>query len=202
MKKILFTASAAVLTLCMTSCTDYFLDLNPTDQQTEASYFRNAAEFEAAANATYSFYGFKDMSETVNGTKYTRTFYDIMDNNSDILSGVHEIAAGTLAAATNDTHWSLCYAKIRKCNVVIGKGEEYAGTEDISASIAVARFFRAYQYFDLLQRFGGVPIVTKSLSSTSEELYAPRNSRYEVVKLILDDLDYACLLYTSDAADD
>lgn len=191
MKKILFTASAAVLTLCVTSCTDYFLDLNPTDQQTEASYFRNAAEFEAAANATYSFYGFKDMSETVNGTKYTRTFYDIMDNNSDILSGVHEIAAGTLAAATNDTHWSLCYAKIRKCNVVIGKGEEYAGTEDISASIAVARFFRAYQYFDLLQRFGGVPIVTKSLSSTSEELYAPRNSRYEVVKLILDDLDYA-----------
>lgn len=190
MKKIVFTTSIAALALSMASCTDYFLDLNPTDQQTEANYFRNAAEFEAAAYGTYSFYGFKDISETVNG-KHTRTFYDMMDNNSDILSGVYEQAAGTLAAKTTDDHWSICYAKIRKCNVVIDKGEAYAGTEDISASIAVARFFRAYQYFDLLQRFGGVPLVTNSLSSASEELYAPRNSRYEVVKLILDDLDYA-----------
>jgi len=29
------------------------------------------------------------------------------------------------------------------------------------------------------------------LTSTSEELYAPRNSRYEVAKQIFDDLDYA-----------
>lgn len=200
MKKILFAMTATAIVLCATSCSDYFLDLTPTDQQTEANYYKSAKEFEVAAKSTYSFYGFKDMSETVNGTKYTRTFYDIMDNNSDIISGVHSIAAGTQAASTNDAYWSLCYAKIRKCNVVIEKGDEYSGTDDISASLAIARFFRAYQYFYLLQRFGGVPIVTESLSSTSGELYAPRNSRYEVVKLILDDLDYA-ILHLSDEAD-
>ena len=131
------------------------------------------------------------MSETVNGIKYTSSYYDMLDVNSDILAGINPVAQGILAPSTNDTYWSLCYAKIRKCNVVIEKGEEYTGTGSINASLAVARFFRAYQYFWLLQRFGGVPVITKGLTSTSEELYAPRNSRYEVAKQIFDDLDYA-----------
>ena len=100
MKKILFAMTATAIVLCATSCSDYFLDLTPTDQQTEANYYKSAKEFEVAAKSTYSFYGFKDMSETVNGTKYTRTFYDIMDNNSDIISGVHSIAAGTQAGSS------------------------------------------------------------------------------------------------------
>ncbi len=191
MRKILFAVSTAAVALCISSCSDYFLDLNPTDQQTEANYFKNAEEFEIAANGTYSFYGFSDVSETVNGTKYTSSFYDVLDVNSDILGGIAPIAAGTMAASTNDTYWSLCYAKIRKCNVVIEKGETYSGTDNITASLAVARFFRAYQYFWLLQRFGGVPLITKTLTSASQELYAPRNSRYEVAKQIFDDLDYA-----------
>lgn len=177
--------------LSATSCSDYFLDLSPTDQQTEANFYQTPEEFEAAANSTYSFYGFGDVSETVNGTTYTHSYYDVLDVNSDILAGISPVAQGTLSPSTNDTYWSLCYSKIRKCNAVIEKGEDYTGTGSIAASLAVARFFRSYQYFWLLQRFGGVPIVDKTLTSTSEELYAPRNSRYEVAKFIFDDLDYA-----------
>lgn len=158
MKKIYLLASAALL-LAGTSCSDYFLDLQPTDTQTEANYYQTAEQFEAAANSTYSFYGFKDLSETVNGTKQTHTIYNIWDNNSDINSGLDAAVMGTLAPSQTDTYWTLCYAKIRKCNVVLEKAEQYAGTEDISASVATAKFFRAYQYFWLLQRFGGVPII-------------------------------------------
>lgn len=77
MKKILFAASAIAIAMGMASCSDYFLDLNPTDQQTEANFYKTPEEFEAAANSTYSFYGFGDVSETVNGTKYTSSYYDI-----------------------------------------------------------------------------------------------------------------------------
>ena len=202
MKKILFAASAIAIAMGMASCSDYFLDLNPTDQQTEANFYKTPEEFEAAANSTYSFYGFGDVSETVNGTKYTSSYYDMLDVNSDILAGINPVAQGILAPSTNDTYWSLCYAKIRKCNVVIEKGEEYTGTGSINASLAVARFFRAYQYFWLLQRFGGVPVITKGLTSTSEELYAPRNSRYEVAKQIFDDLDYAIQYLPDESAYD
>ena len=104
---------------------------------------------------------------------------------------MNDVVKGTLAASQTDTYWSLCYAKIRKCNVVIEKGAEYTGTEDIKASIATAKFFRAYQYFWLLQRFGGVPLILNTLSSDSEELYAKRSSRYEVVAQILSDLQDA-----------
>lgn len=77
-----------------------FLDLNPTDQQTEANFYKTPEEFEAAANSTYSFYGFGDVSETVNGIKYTSSYYDMLDVNSDILAGINPVAQGILAPST------------------------------------------------------------------------------------------------------
>lgn len=184
-------AGCISLMLMATSCSDYFLDLYPTDTQTEANYYQTAEQFEAAANGTYSFYGFKDVSATVNGTKYSHSVYNIWDNGSDIITGLNEVVKGTLAASQTDTYWSLCYAMIRACNVVVEKAEDYTGKEDIKASVATAKFFRAYQYFWLLQRFGGVPLVLRTLSTESEELYMKRNSRYEVVAQILSDLSDA-----------
>lgn len=191
MKRHTLIIGGITLLMATTSCSDYFLNLDPTDTQTEANYYKTAEQFEAAANSTYSFYGFKDVKEKVNGTDYIHTVYNIWDNGSDIITGLNDVVKGTLAASQTDTYWSLCYAKIRKCNVVIEKGEAYTGSDDIKASIATAKFFRAYQYFWLLQRFGGVPLILKTLSSDSEELYAKRNSRYEVVNQILSDLSDA-----------
>ena len=202
MKKILFPACCLALMLSATSCTDYFLDLEPTDTQTEANYYKTAAQFQAAAYSTYSFYAFRDLTEKVNNTNYTHTIYNTWDPNTDMGSSYSEAAKGTLAAPTSDAYWSIGYAKIRKCNVVISKADEYTGTEDISASVGVAKFFRAYQYFWLLQRFGGVPIVTDVLSSSSEETYGGRNSRYEVVAQILADLDDAIAKLPNESAYD
>ena len=83
MKKHTIMAGCISLMLMATSCSDYFLDLYPTDTQTEANYYQTAEQFEAAANGTYSFYGFKDVSEKVNGTNYTHSVYNIWDNGSD-----------------------------------------------------------------------------------------------------------------------
>lgn len=191
--KTIYKSILAIFAVCgtMSSCTDYFLDLKPTDTETEANYYKNAAEFEAAANGTYSFYGFKTVTERVNGTNYSHSLYNIWDNNSDVIAGVNDAAAGTLGAQATDAYWSLCYAKIRKCNVVLDKAADYTGSDNISASVGTAKFFRAYQYFWLLRRFGGVPLVLTAPTTTSEELYAPRNSRYEVMAQIISDLDDA-----------
>lgn len=179
---------AIVLGVAMTSCTDYFLDLKPLDSQTEANYYKTAQQFEAAANGTYSFYGYKKISEKVNGKDCAHDFGWVWDSNTDLLAGVSNTANGTLAASENDGYWGLCYAKIRKCNILLEKAEQYTGTESIEPYVATAKFFRAYQYYWMLMRFGGVPIVTRPLSSTSDELYMARNSRYEVVSQIIADL--------------
>lgn len=55
----------------------------------------------------------------------------------------------------------------------------------------IARFFRAWFYFDKLRIFGDVPWCEKALSSTDPELYSPRDSRVTVVGKIIEDLDYA-----------
>lgn len=179
---------ATVLGAIMTSCTDYFLDLKPLDTQTEANYYKTAKQFEAAANGTYSFYGYKKISEKVNGKDCAHDFGWVWDSNTDLLAGVSNTTNGTLAASENDGYWGLCYAKIRKCNILLEKAEQYNGSESIEPYVATAKFFRAYQYYWMLMRFGGVPIVTRPLSSTSVELYMARNSRYEVVGQIIADL--------------
>lgn len=201
MKNIII-AIAVVLGVIMTSCTDYFLDLKPLDTQTEANYYKTAKQFEAAANGTYSFYGYKKISEKVNGKDCAHDFGWVWDSNTDLLAGVSNTANGTLAASENDGYWGLCYAKIRKCNILLEKAEQYTGSESIEPYVATAKFFRAYQYYWMLMRFGGVPIVTRPLSSTSGELYMPRNSRYEVVGQIIADLRDAIAGLSDEAAHD
>ena len=55
----------------------------------------------------------------------------------------------------------------------------------------IARFFRAYFYFEKVKRFGEVPWFDRELSSTDPELFRPRDSRDFIMDKILDDLTYA-----------
>jgi hypothetical protein len=55
----------------------------------------------------------------------------------------------------------------------------------------IARFFRAYFYFDKVIRFGDVPWVDRTLDVKDEALFAPRDSRTLVMEKVLEDLDYA-----------
>lgn len=54
-----------------------------------------------------------------------------------------------------------------------------------------ARFFRAYAYLQLVQRYGDVPLLTTTLDIDSEELEMPRTPKAEVAAQIYEDLDFA-----------
>lgn len=53
---------------------------------------------------------------------------------------------------------------------------------------AEARFFRAYQYWRLIKRFGDVPLIKSVLDVNSEELMGHRSKRKEVEDFILQEL--------------
>ena len=57
--------------------------------------------------------------------------------------------------------------------------------------IAEARLFRAWFYFDKVSKFGDVPWVDKPLNIDSEELYADRTPREEIMTKVLEDLNFA-----------
>src|SRR5690606_10725760 len=57
--------------------------------------------------------------------------------------------------------------------------------------VGEAHFFKAWEYFNLLQRYGDLPWYTSALDPNSEELFKPREPRTIVVDSILAHLDKA-----------
>src|SRR5688500_8866561 len=117
------------------------------------------------------------------------SIYGWMDWGSDLLSPGYGWPSSTNAS---DIYWNNPYMYIRANNILIDKGAQYTGDyAGIKQYVAAAYFFRAWHHFFLLKRFGGVPIDTIVTTVNSALLKAPRNSRYEVTRQILADLDMA-----------
>ena len=60
----------------------------------------------------------------------------------------------------------------------------------IALKKAEVRFLRAYDYFEMTKRFGGVPLLTRvqDREDTFEELYLPRNTEQEVYDFIYNEI--------------
>ena len=97
-----------------------------------------------------------------------------------------------LGAYYEDASTSWSWGNIRTNNYFIKWNTDARIDEKVRNNYTgIAKFFRAYQYFDKLKQYGAVPIIEDVLDPDSEQLYATQNSREEVVNFILADLDYA-----------
>lgn len=88
------------------------------------------------------------------------------------------------------------YDDIREVNNFIEKFPSYKSkfTEELYEQyMAEARFLRAFFYFGLVKRYGGVPIITTVQDPTAplEELEVARDKEYDCWKFIHSDLEYA-----------
>ena len=177
MKRIYKYMFLGSLFIGLTGCQDDFIDLTPPAQFTDAVYFNKPSDFK---EYTLGFYG-----------QLPGWDFGTMDNNTDLSANGNGAGydLGNGAIALGSTNWN--YSGIRSCNILLEKAGSYTGEGDINQYRGEAYFFRAFTYFDLLKRFGGVPLVTTVLDTDSPELYGKRNSRYEVVTQILNDLEEA-----------
>lgn len=181
MRKILYISLTCVMLL--TACQDTYLDLDPTDAITEAAYFQTADHFKAASNNLY--FGLDGWNTLWDGVEY-------FDFGTDICGWSQDYGRGWDQIPESDSYWTNPYKYLRNVNTLLEKAETYEGdASEIKEYVATAHFFRAFHHFSLLQRFGGVPIVTEVLDVDSESLTAARNSRYEVFAQVLKDIDVA-----------
>lgn len=179
-KKYITAIAALTALISMTSCNDW-LDQKPMSNVTTGEYFKNASEFESAANNLYSqLLGF--------GGDAQKRLYDVGTDlnyiNDDELSG-------NIGAPASDKAYQDPYKKLRTVNNLLDQASKYKGTGNIDVSVGTAYFFRAYWHFNLLQRFGGVTLALAVPETTSDFVWGPRNSRYEVMASILSDLNKA-----------
>lgn len=88
--------------------------------------------------------------------------------------------------------WELPYNTIRALNEFIQRVPGSPVAEELkNERVAEARFLRAYNYFAMVKRYGGVPLITvpQALDESWEELYPSRNSEQEVYDFILAEMD-------------
>lgn len=184
MKKIYHKSFYILLTLSIAgllSC-NKALDLKPQDQLSEAAYFKSANDFKTFANQYYGY--LRNFGNSLGDNPH-------YDGRSDVFGGGGAFGAGTNTVPASDGSWNNNYSRIRNCNYLLEKAAAYPDQAGIAQFVAEAKFFRAYCYFDLLQLFGGVPLITKTLGLESSELYAARASRDAVADQIVADLEAA-----------
>ena len=98
------------------------------------------------------------------------------------------------------------YARIRDINTFINNFPNYKDnfTEEVYNNImGEAHFLRAFYYFGIVKRYGGVPIVKDVLDPTAplEDLCIPRNTEYDSWKFIYEDLKFAMENASSDKSE-
>lgn len=86
------------------------------------------------------------------------------------------------------------YGVIRKINEFLERlPASPLSEEEIKAKLAEARFLRAFCYFSMAKRYGGVPLITNVQQATdpNEELYPARATEQQLYDFIIAELDAA-----------
>lgn len=168
------------------------MDLKPINDLSDATYWATPNDFLLAANQSYTYMRtFADVVYDVvpNSNPVVQNYHT--DYRSDILGAGNTFSRGQNSLMVTDAVYSRNYSRIRNINYMLDKAQAYPRPAEIAKYVAENKFFRAYLYFDLLQIYGGVPIILKPLAVDSPELQAPRNTRDEVTDLIISDLNAA-----------
>ncbi|ATL45083.1 RagB/SusD family nutrient uptake outer membrane protein [Elizabethkingia sp. HX WHF] len=180
MKKNIIYISLLTLPL-LTSVVSCNTDRFPETSVSDGNFWNSASDVRLAANYFYT---------TLPGLAETNDNWsaDAYPNNN-----ANNISDGSRVAPTSSSDYSYygifqANNLIEKAPKVIAKG---ADATVVNQYVGEARFFRAWYYFEMFKRFGGVPLITKTMQIDDPDVFKPRATRDEVLDLIYSDLDYA-----------
>lgn len=137
---------------------------------------------------------------------FTRVGGDFLDAATDdavpslLNSPVENLAKGAINANLNPeentgnstlSYWSNCYYGIRQANIFL-KNIDAVPLTNAQTKIywkADARFLRAYFYWELLKRYGGVPLLGDTVYAQSDNIKVARNTFAQTVDYIVSECD-------------
>ncbi len=204
MKNIFKILFSVLLTLSLFSCSK-FLDLKPVsdgiaveNQASDSILYKSASDAEAALAGVYGDFRneYFELDYFVNGDAQSDDAYAGADNPANFQIDDYNIDATNLNV-TRD--WAYLYSTIGKANAVIDNVNNVIDpslTADRKKQmIGEASFIRAFMYFQLVQLWGDVPLVVKSVRTFNlailPMLFPPRNTKAEVYAQIIKDLQTA-----------
>ena len=173
MKKLIKYTLVGIAALGLYGCEDQ-LDRYPKDKLTPDKFFRNEQECQLYTNDFYTIF-----PTTVYGESA-----DVIAKN--VLTS--EVLGNRTVPATAST-WK--WEKLRDINFFLEYSSNCKDRDVRLQYEGLARFFRAYFYFEKVKYYGDVPWVDRPLASNEEELYKGRDSRDLVMSKVIEDLDFA-----------
>lgn len=173
--KIALCAAAAVIGL--SACDDQ-LDLTPKDRITDADYFKTETDLKLFTNPCYNNLLDAETYDDQNDLVVRTTLSKEMRGGSD-----------RDMPKKGEGGWS--WGTLRRINILLERADACPDKVAVAKYKAVARFFRAYFYFDKIRRFGDVPWYDRELGSADADLYKARDSRELVMTKMIEDIDNA-----------
>ena len=172
MKK-LYYLPIALAALTLSSCS---LDKEPLDTLAAENYFNNRAELQTFTNGFYADF---PKAETLYGETA----------DAIIPTGLTTEVMGTRSVPEKGGGWS--WSSLANINTYLQRSFRCPDEAARKEYDGVARFFRAYFYYNKVKRFGEVPWFDAPLGSTDNKLYDPRTDRNTLMGKILVDVNYA-----------
>ncbi|EOR92546.1 Putative outer membrane protein [Arcticibacter svalbardensis MN12-7] len=172
-------------------CKKDFLETTKNDGYTSANFWKTSNDAIAGVNGIYQ--------DLTNSALYGGSMPMLLENltpnagsNANV-NQVQTISQGLASPLTNAifaTRWAANYKGIGRANDLLANIDNITMDATLKARIkGEAQFLRALYYFDLLNFYGGVPIILDKAKPEDQQL--PRNTHDEVQAVILSDLDAA-----------
>jgi len=187
--KIIF--SLAFIVLLMPGCDENFLEENPRDELSEQTFWKSEKDAMRALAGCYELAGncHNDFTGWNAGITYDSQWTDVARHKQPA-----DWAIGLLYEPTTwrlNQRWDFNYSKISSCNDFLDNIDRVDMASDEKAEmIAEVRYIRAYSYWLLYYVYGGVPLVTETLTF-DEANNVSRASKEEVVNFVLNELNKA-----------
>lgn len=209
MKTIRYFILVATAVVALSSCSSDLLDREPLDIISDAQVYKDETLADSKLLLAYTKMTvmLNECPRIRNPKEYT-TYYMETDNwNGPFI--VNELADESVsnwikgqsvtAKATGITNsggilewWELAYENNRVLNEFIeGMASSTLSESYCTKRVAEARFLRAFNYFFMVKRYGGVPLVLNAQqpNDPESELFMERNSEKEVYDFIISEMD-------------
>lgn len=185
------------------SCED-FLDKAPGVDITQDTVFSSKDQLERFVAGTYRYgiHGILPANEpNYSGTPRADMSSAATDECEDAVSwpdyqgwNTGDVTPDNISTR-EDRRWGIRFTAIRRANIVLESIDKADNLDETYRNWVKGemRFIRALNYFEMLKRYGGVPIVRESYDVT-KDFNIRRNSVEDVVKFIVGDCDTAISL--------
>ncbi|WP_346235976.1 RagB/SusD family nutrient uptake outer membrane protein [Niabella insulamsoli] len=176
--KLKYYISIALISLfALGSCdVERYPELDITDD----TYWKTETDLKLAANYFYTYLDGHNTEENWSDNSFGQS--------------TNSIADGSRIVPSSTAEYNNPYTLIRATNKLL---EQSVNLEGVISDAALkryqaeARFFRAWGYFDLIQKFGNIQLILKTLNDESPELYEKAVDRSVIFDQIYTDLDFA-----------